>query len=150
MFALILCEFLSPSSPLRLSRLYTYHEIHENNCKCEKQKVFSGIFCVMFSGIFCVTFFVYSAPFFTFRISLQGWHSCEKLKDFVVYFFTVLIKHEICMKYEKCMVNVSYFVVYFTKTFAKYAQTYPFPLLPLLQQKHKSWIYWQIFNILAP
>ncbi len=33
----------------------------------------------------------------------------------MVYFFTALIKHEIRMKYEKCIASVSYFVVYFAK-----------------------------------
>ncbi len=42
--------------------------------------------------------------------------------DFVVYFFVALIKHKILMKYEKYIVSVSYFVVCFTKTFAKYPQ----------------------------
>ncbi len=42
--------------------------------------------------------------------------------DFVVYFFAALIKHEIHVKYEKCMASVSYFVVCFAKTVAKYPQ----------------------------
>ncbi len=32
------------------------------------------------------------------------------------------VKHEICVKYEKCIVSVSYFVVCFAKTFVKYPQ----------------------------
>ncbi len=54
-------------------------------------------------------------PVFAFCISHQARHSCENSKDFVVYFFAILIKHEICMKYEKCIVSVSYFVVCFAK-----------------------------------
>ncbi len=69
---------------------------------------------------FRVTFFAFCAPFFAFCISHHGRHSHEKSKDFVVYFFAALIKHEICMKYKKCIVNVSYFVVCFAKTFTKW------------------------------
>ncbi len=54
-------------------------------------------------------------------VSPQGWHSCEKSKNFVVYFFAALIKHEIRMKYEKCIASVLYFVVCFAKTFKKYS-----------------------------
>ncbi len=36
----------------------------------------------------------------------------KKSKDFVVYFFAALIKHKIRMKYEKCIVSISYFVVF--------------------------------------
>ncbi len=57
--------------------------------------------------------------FFAFCISCQGQHARKKSKDFIVYFFAALIKHEICMKYEKYIVSVSYFAVCFTKTFAK-------------------------------
>ncbi len=75
--------------------------------------------CIL-SGVFCVTLFVFCAPFFAFRILCQCRHSSEKSKDFVVYFFAVLIKHEIRIKYEKCIESVSYFVMCFRKTFAKY------------------------------
>ncbi len=62
-------------------------------------------------------YFVSLFSLFAFHsISRQGQHSHEKSKDFVVYFFTALIKHEIRMKSEKCIVNVLYSV----KTFAKY------------------------------
>ncbi len=74
--------------------LYTYRKIRENNR--EKQKVYSGIFRI--------TSFAFRAPFFAFLISHQGRHSHEKSKDFVIYFLTALIKHEIRMKYEKCFV----------------------------------------------
>ncbi len=40
----------------------------------------------------------------------------------MVYIFPALIKHEIRMKFEKCIVSVSYFVVCFAKTLAKYAR----------------------------
>ncbi len=60
---------------------------------------------------------------FTFRsILCQSRHLREKSKDFVVYFFAALIKHEIRMKYGKCIVSILYFVVCFVKTFAKYPQ----------------------------
>ncbi len=40
--------------------------------------------------------YIASRPFFRFfSISHRGWHSREKSKDFVVYFFAALIKHEI-------------------------------------------------------
>ncbi len=64
------------------------------------------------------SFFVFRS-FFAFRISLQGWHLREKSKDLVVYFFTALIKHEIHMKYKKCIGSVSYFMVCCVKTSAK-------------------------------
>ncbi len=52
--------------------------------KCEKQKVYSVVFRI---------------TFFAFCSSLrQGRYSSEKSKDFVVYFFVALIKHEIRMK----------------------------------------------------
>ncbi len=62
-------------------------------------------------------FFRVSHPFF--HNSHHGWHSCKKSKNFVVYFFVALIKHKIHMKYEKCIVSVSYFVVCLAKTLAK-------------------------------
>ncbi len=65
-----------------------------------------------------ITFFAFCAPVFAFHIlqrSRQGRHLCEKSKDFVVYFFAALVKHEIHMKYEKCIVSVSYFVMCFAK-----------------------------------
>ncbi len=73
--------------------------------KCEKWKVYSGVFCT---------------TFFAFRISHQGRHACENSKDFVVYFFAALIKHKIHLECEKCIVSVSHFVACFAKTFAKY------------------------------
>ncbi len=57
-----------------------------------------------------------------FFILCKGRHLRKKSKDFSVYFFPALIKHEIRMKYEKCIVSVMYFVVCFAKTFAKYSR----------------------------
>ncbi len=79
--------------------------------KCKKLKVYSRVFHV--------TFFTFRTPFFTFRILRYGQHSRKKSKDFVVYFFAALIKHEIHMKCEKCTVSTSYFMVCFAKTLAK-------------------------------
>ncbi len=62
-----------------------YTCIAKMSAKCEKLKVYSGVF---------------RATFYSFRISHQGKYSHEKSKDFVVYFFTALIKHKIRMKYE--------------------------------------------------
>ncbi len=90
---------------LFLSQLYTYWKICKNDRK--KRKVYRKVFRV--------TFFE-----FAFRISHQGRHSRENSKDFVVYFFAALIKHEIRMKWETCIASVSYFVACFAKTFAKY------------------------------
>ncbi len=71
-------------------------------------------------------FFSHFAPLFLLfvfcSISHLGRHSCENLKDFLVYFFAALIKHEICLQCEKCIVSVSHFVVCFAKTFTKYLQ----------------------------
>ncbi len=74
-------------------------------------------------GILCHFFFAFCASFFAFCVSqhfARGEHLREKSKDFLVYFFAALIKHEMRMKYKKCIVDVSYFVVCFAKTFAKY------------------------------
>ncbi len=91
-------------SLILLDRLYTYRKIRENDR--ENRKCMAGYFALCTS-------------FFTFCISRQGRYSRRKSKKFVVYYFMALIKHEICMKYEKCIVSVSYFVVCFAKTFAK-------------------------------
>ncbi len=87
--------------------------------KCKKRKVYSEVFCVTFFT-FCVTFFTFCVPFFTFCISCESRHSSKNSKDFVVYFFAVLIKHEIRVICEKCIVSVSYFMVCFAKIFVKY------------------------------
>ncbi len=55
----------------------------------------------------------YFASFFSHFA--PGWHSHEKSKDFVVYFFVALIIHEVRLKYEKFIVSVSYFVVFLQK-----------------------------------
>ncbi len=83
--------------------------------KCKKWKVYSELFCV--------TFFAFYATFFAFHILQHfapGSAFVRKVKGFRGLFSTVLIKHEICMKYEKYIVSVSYFVVCFSKTFVKY------------------------------
>ncbi len=66
-------------------------------------------------------YFEFYASFFAFRsILCQGQHLREKAKDFVVYFFAALIKHEIRMESKKCVVSISYFVVCFAKILTKY------------------------------
>ncbi len=75
--------------------------------KCDKRKVYREVFCV--------TLFVFHAPFFTLRISRQGRHLHENSKEFVVYFFVALIKHEIRLKCKKGITSVSYFMVCFAK-----------------------------------
>ncbi len=72
----------------------------------------------MCGGVFCVTFFAFHTPFSLFvfhSISHQGRYSREKSKNVMVYFFVTFTKHEIHMKYEKCIVSASYFVVCFAK-----------------------------------
>ncbi len=44
----------------------------------------------------------------------------RNFKGFYCLFSAALMKHEIWMKYEKCIASVSYFVVCFAKTLAKY------------------------------
>ncbi len=138
-----------------LGRLYTYRKIRENRRK--KRKVYSRIFCTFFlrsaplfhislhfdtliakyakmgaknkkySRVFCA-FFCVPSPFFTFRcISRECRHSCKNWKDFVVYFFAALIKHEIRVKCEKCIVSVSYFVMCFVKNTRKMQKVYSRP-----------------------
>ncbi len=64
------------------------------------------------AGYFAPLFFAFRVPYFAFCILRQGWHSRKNSKDFVIYFFAALIKHEIRMKYEKCIVSVLCFVVF--------------------------------------
>ncbi len=94
MYAVLLFSVLCFCIPLVW--LYTYHKIHKNDCEMRKMKHIVGYFVSLF---FCV-----SHPFF--HISHPGRHSREKSKDFVVYFFAALIKHEIRMKYEKCIASL--------------------------------------------
>ncbi len=62
----------------------------------------------MYSRVFHATFFVFSVPFFAFHSILrQGRHLRDKSKNFVVYFFTALIKHEIRLKCEKCIAGLT-------------------------------------------
>ncbi len=85
--------------------------------KCKKRKWIARYFASLFSHFPSLfSLFVFHS------ISRHGRHSCEKLKDLVVYFFAALIKHEIHMKYEKYIVNVSYFMVCFVKIMVKYPQ----------------------------
>ncbi len=51
-------------SDKRSSYYKVYAKYAKMGAKCEKQKVYSEVFCV--------TFFAFRAPFFTFRISRQG------------------------------------------------------------------------------
>ncbi len=94
----------------------TIWQMRTNDRKISKnEKCIAGYFASLFSH------FVPLFSLFIFRSILrQGRHLREKSKDFVVYFSATLIKHEIRMKYEKCIVSVSYFVACFAKTFAKY------------------------------
>ncbi len=71
-----------------------------------------------------VTFFTLRPPFFAFRISqyfATGLAFTGKVKGFCGLFFLDINKtrnsHEI---WKECILNVSYFVVCFVKTFAKY------------------------------
>ncbi len=86
--------------------------------------------------------FAFCAPFFAFRISHQGWHTRKNSEDFVVYFFAALIKHEIRMKCEKCIVSVSYFVVCFVKNTLEMRKVYSWPKAshPVLVRSF-HWIY---------
>ncbi len=80
----------------------------ETFVKCGKPKMYSGIFRITFFAV-RTTFF---APVLAFAQKFKGFHG--------LFFFAALMKHEIRMKYEKCLVSVSYFVVCFAKTHAKY------------------------------
>ncbi len=66
----------------------------------KNEKYIAGYFASLFSH-FVPLVLLFAFPSF----SHQSWHLCEKSKDFIVYFFTALIKHEICMKYERCVVD---------------------------------------------
>ncbi len=67
--------------------------------KCEKQKVYSGVFRVPFLT-FCDPFFAFAFQ----SISRQSRLSFEKSKDFVVYFFVTLTKHEMRIMYSECFI----------------------------------------------
>ncbi len=64
----------------------------------------------------------YFAKYFASLFSHFAAFYARKVKDFVSYFFMTLIKHEIYMKCGKRIASVSYFMVCFAKTFAKYPQ----------------------------
>ncbi len=76
--------------------------------KCNKQKVYSGVFRVTFFRVLH-SFFSLFAPESPFARKVKGFRFLSPKS---------LIKHEIYMKYEKCVVSVSYFMVCFAKTFA--------------------------------
>ncbi len=103
--------------------------------KCEKQKVYSGVFCATF-------FFAFRASVFTFLILRQGRHLRKNSKDFVVYFFVALIKHKIRMKCEKCIVSVSYFVVCFAKNTRKMRKVYSRPYGSSFHEVCRNWAEW--------
>ncbi len=121
--------------------------------KCEKLK--------LYSGVFRVNFFAFCACFFAFHILGQGWHLCEKSKDFVVYFFycfAALIKYEIRMKYEKCIMSVlrkhSQNTKY-EKFIADLKVCFPFPYVNLFRKLSKVkrfhlWFYYrlQVFRLI--
>ncbi len=71
-------------------QLYTYREVRKNDG--ERRKLYRGILHPFFS-LFVSLFWL-----FAFRSILL-----KKSKDFVVYFFAVLIKYEIHIKYKKCI-----------------------------------------------
>ncbi len=75
----------------------------------KNKKCIAGYFASLFS------LFVFHS------ILHQGRHSRKNSKDFVVYFFTAL------MKCENWIVNVSYFVVYFAKNTRKLQKMYSWP-----------------------
>ncbi len=78
--------------------------------KCEKRKVYSGVFCI---------------TFFAFRISQHftpGSAFARKLKGLRGLFFRSINKTRNSHEMRKYIVSVSYFVVYYAKTFAKYPQ----------------------------
>ncbi len=74
----------------------------------KNKKCIAGYFSSLFSH-FMLLFSCFTLLFslFAFHSILhQGRYSCKNWKDFVVYFFAALIKHEICVKCEKCIVSV--------------------------------------------
>ncbi len=73
-------------------------------------------------------YFVSLFSLFAFgSILRQGWHSHEKSKDFVVYFLAALIKHEIRVKYEKCIREYFVFCGVFCENICK------------ISAKHEIW-----------
>ncbi len=81
--------------------------------KCEKRKVYSGVFCVTFLRLFFLRFS-------KFEFSNFGAFSAfsQKVKGFSSIFFCGIKK--VRMKYEMCIVNDSYFVVRSVKIFTKH------------------------------
>ncbi len=69
--------------------------------KHEKEKLYSGVFCVTsFASLFLLFAFC--------SILYQGWHSCEKYKGFCGLFFRGINKtrnsHEIRKVYSECFI----------------------------------------------
>ncbi len=83
----------------------TYRKVCENVQKCKKRNVYSGVFHFTLSA-FCTSFLA----FYT-KVGI-----CVKSQRIS------LMKHEIWMKCEKCMVSVSYFLECIAKTLAKYSR----------------------------
>ncbi len=77
--------------------------------KCEKRKVYSGVFCVIFFT-FCAPFFVHFA---------SGSAFTRKFKGFCGLFFRGINKTQNSHKMGEYIVSVSHFVVCFAKTLAK-------------------------------
>ncbi len=82
--------------------------------KCEKQKVYSEVFCV--------TFFAFCASFFAFGISQLGQHSCKNSKGFRGLLLRGINKTRNSHEMRKVLVSVSYSMACFAKTFVKYSQ----------------------------
>ncbi len=126
--------------------------------KCKKQKVYSKVFCA--------TFFAFHIPFFAFCISQHfapGSAFTWKVKGFHGLLFAALIKLETHMKCEKYIGSVSYFVVWFTKTFVKYPRNAKYekciaaikpaihlsPIKMLAKQEKREMYRWHFINHLA-
>ncbi len=102
--------FVRPAIRLSQNKRKWVRNVKNEKCVAEYFASLFSHFALLFS-------------FFAFcSILHQGQHSHENSKDFVVYFFAALIKTEICLKCEKCIVSGSHFEVCFVKTFAKYPQ----------------------------
>ncbi len=93
-----------------LGRLYTSQNMWKRSRNVKNKKCVARYFASLFS-CFAPLFLLFAFH----NILCQGWRLHEKSKHFVVYLFAALIKHEIHMKYEKCIVSVSYFVMCFVE-----------------------------------
>ncbi len=104
---------------LNANSLWLAIHLKQNTRKAKNEKCIVGYFVPFFSR-FALLFSLF---LFCIRVGIHA-----KTKDFVVYFFAALIKHKICMKCEKCIVSVSYFVVCFVKNTRKMRKVYSRPL----------------------